>query len=286
MVKVRHDEGVANRIGPEPCVGVREGVGEASAGERTGQPSSRESYIPDSREIRKSRTPTPLIRRKATRREAPARAPGGPARSETLACVDAPCAGTGRSPAWPAASAVRSASGRRGAEADDARAGEVRPLHSSCEADEQSRVTGGGAGGAKGGGQGKHTSAAHAPGSGPGKRVTGAGACTESGTKPEDGTVHLAPPSPRPGHVADDVLCSQAGRGRRRGRADMTGLRGRSRSQDRRSAPTGPARSLSGAAGPAAVHPEAGRATAPARDRGPGGQDRPKGHGGGAERDL
>ncbi len=27
MVKVRHDEGVANRIGPEPCVGVREGVG-------------------------------------------------------------------------------------------------------------------------------------------------------------------------------------------------------------------------------------------------------------------
>jgi hypothetical protein len=42
-VQVHHDEGVANRIGPEPCVGAREGIGEASAGERTGQPSSRES---------------------------------------------------------------------------------------------------------------------------------------------------------------------------------------------------------------------------------------------------
>jgi hypothetical protein len=39
-VKVRHDEGLAIRIGPEPCVGTREGVGEASVGERTGQPLS------------------------------------------------------------------------------------------------------------------------------------------------------------------------------------------------------------------------------------------------------
>ena len=59
MVKVRHDEGVANRIGPEPCVGVREGVGEVSAGERTGQPLSRENYI--------SRAPTALSSRKAKR---------------------------------------------------------------------------------------------------------------------------------------------------------------------------------------------------------------------------
>jgi hypothetical protein len=41
-VKVRHDEGVATRIGPEPCVCTREGEGEASAGEPTGQPLSRE----------------------------------------------------------------------------------------------------------------------------------------------------------------------------------------------------------------------------------------------------
>ena len=48
-MKVRHDEGVANRIGPEPCAGVhgdiREdvlgGVCEASVGECIGQPLSR-----------------------------------------------------------------------------------------------------------------------------------------------------------------------------------------------------------------------------------------------------
>jgi hypothetical protein len=42
-VQVHHDEGIANHIGPEPCVGVREDAGEASAGEHTGQPLSRES---------------------------------------------------------------------------------------------------------------------------------------------------------------------------------------------------------------------------------------------------
>ncbi len=45
MVQIHHDEGVASHIGPEPCVRVREGTGEASAGERAGQPSSRESVI-------------------------------------------------------------------------------------------------------------------------------------------------------------------------------------------------------------------------------------------------
>jgi hypothetical protein len=41
-VKVHCDEGVANHIGPEPCAAVREGLGEASVGDRTGQPLSRE----------------------------------------------------------------------------------------------------------------------------------------------------------------------------------------------------------------------------------------------------
>jgi len=44
-VQVHCGEGLAIRIGPEPCVGLREGVGEASAGERIGQPLSRESLI-------------------------------------------------------------------------------------------------------------------------------------------------------------------------------------------------------------------------------------------------
>jgi hypothetical protein len=46
-VKVRRDEGIANRIGPESCAGIRESCGEASIGECTGQPLSRErSHIP------------------------------------------------------------------------------------------------------------------------------------------------------------------------------------------------------------------------------------------------
>ncbi len=40
-MRVRHDEGIANRIGPEPCAVIREGEGEASVGEITGQPLSR-----------------------------------------------------------------------------------------------------------------------------------------------------------------------------------------------------------------------------------------------------
>src|SRR6202795_1264775 len=51
--------------------------------------------------------------------------------------------------------------------------------HSSCEADEQSRATGCGVGGAKGGGRGECESAKHGPGTVPGNRVTGAGAHTE-----------------------------------------------------------------------------------------------------------
>jgi hypothetical protein len=39
-VKVHYGEGLAIRIGPEPCVGTREGDGEASVEERIGQPLS------------------------------------------------------------------------------------------------------------------------------------------------------------------------------------------------------------------------------------------------------
>jgi len=44
-VQVHCDEGVANHIGPEPCAGIREDVGEASAGERIGQPLSRDRRV-------------------------------------------------------------------------------------------------------------------------------------------------------------------------------------------------------------------------------------------------
>jgi len=48
VVQVHCDEGVASHIGPESCADIREDVGEASTGERIGQPSSRERLlIPD-----------------------------------------------------------------------------------------------------------------------------------------------------------------------------------------------------------------------------------------------
>ena len=40
-MQVHYDEGVAIHIGPEPCIGAREGISEASVGERIGQPLSR-----------------------------------------------------------------------------------------------------------------------------------------------------------------------------------------------------------------------------------------------------
>ena len=44
-MEVRHDEGVAIHIGPEPCVVGREANDQASAGEGTGQPLSRDRNV-------------------------------------------------------------------------------------------------------------------------------------------------------------------------------------------------------------------------------------------------
>jgi hypothetical protein len=64
-VKVLYDEDLASHIDPKPCVVSREGQDEASAGDHVGWPSSRES--------RKSRVPTRLPARKATRAVASSR---------------------------------------------------------------------------------------------------------------------------------------------------------------------------------------------------------------------
>ena len=69
-MQVHYGEGVAIHTGPEPCAGVREGGSEASAGECTGQPLSRERHF--------IQALTPFTRRKATRTGARARAPGRP----------------------------------------------------------------------------------------------------------------------------------------------------------------------------------------------------------------
>jgi hypothetical protein len=102
-VQVHYDEGVAIHIGPEPCAGAREGVGEASVGECIGQPLSRE---------RVSRVRHGALR---GRRYGPARQRerlNDLAWSETLACADVPCAGTARSRVRPLGNSRRSASGR------------------------------------------------------------------------------------------------------------------------------------------------------------------------------
>ena len=52
-MRVHHEEGVASHLGPEPCGGIREGDGEASEGESTGQPLSREKVdIPGADAVR------------------------------------------------------------------------------------------------------------------------------------------------------------------------------------------------------------------------------------------
>ena len=93
-MQVHHDEGVANRIGPEPCAGTREGVGEASAGERVGQPLCREiNLVPGADAVCWAEGHA------GGRAIASVRA--DPARSKPLACMDALCTETGRSAAHP-----------------------------------------------------------------------------------------------------------------------------------------------------------------------------------------
>jgi hypothetical protein len=69
-VQVRCTEGLANHSGPESCAGIREGASEALAGERAGQPLSRERLS--------SRMPTRFETWKAIRTGALMRAPGRP----------------------------------------------------------------------------------------------------------------------------------------------------------------------------------------------------------------
>ena len=54
LVQVHYDEGVANHIGPKPCAVVREDIGEASAGDRIGQPLSHEIPIPGADAVNKA----------------------------------------------------------------------------------------------------------------------------------------------------------------------------------------------------------------------------------------
>jgi hypothetical protein len=60
-VEVPCDEGVAIRIGPEPCAGTRDGVGEASAGARERErPPARRGRRPWHARTRLAREPGDL----------------------------------------------------------------------------------------------------------------------------------------------------------------------------------------------------------------------------------
>jgi len=170
-VKVLCSEGLANHTGPEPCGVACEGSGEASAGERAGQVLSPETTIPG--------TLTRYPPRKATRPGAPSRAPGRAGVVRDPGMCGSSLHGNREVPHLTARGG-RPASGRRGAEADDARTREVGCRHSSREANEQSGAIRGGVGGAKGGGQGECGPAKHGPDAEPGNRGTGTGPHTAS----------------------------------------------------------------------------------------------------------
>ena len=95
-MQVHCDEGVAAHIGPEPCAGIREDVGEASVGERAGQPLSRD------RKVISGCRHCPCSGRQYVQ-ERQREHLANPAWSENLACTHAPCTGTGRSPDRPKA---------------------------------------------------------------------------------------------------------------------------------------------------------------------------------------
>lgn len=93
-MEVRHDEGVANHIGPSRALPLGEGEGEASVGEFTAQPLSRVRIEPErrrccegGRQHNEARDRERLI---------------SSTWLENLACEDASCAGTGRSQVWSA----------------------------------------------------------------------------------------------------------------------------------------------------------------------------------------
>jgi hypothetical protein len=88
-VQVHCDEGVANHLGLEPCAGGRETVGEASVGDRIGQPLSRERVISGRRRCQLGGRQYAMAQYRERQSSL--------ARSQTLACADALCAGTGRS---------------------------------------------------------------------------------------------------------------------------------------------------------------------------------------------
>ena len=164
-MKVLNRKGIANQTGPESCVAHREVRDEALTGEPAGQPLSRESnkLVQGADAVRVAEGDTD--RRDSASAWMTLRGLR-PWHVGTLVAREPGdlLLGRPRCAEW-------SVSGRRGVEAADERAGEVRPLYSSNETGEQTWATGRGVGGAKEEDRGEHTRATHVPDSEPGKRV-------------------------------------------------------------------------------------------------------------------
>jgi len=99
-------EGLATHGDPKPCVGVREDADEASAGARAGRVLSREIGSVQSADV-------VLPSGRQYVRERDCEFAGDSVRSgRPLACVEPPCARTGRSAGRPRSDELRAATGR------------------------------------------------------------------------------------------------------------------------------------------------------------------------------
>ena len=93
-MQVLYGEGVAIHTGPEPCAVSREGLGWRRQGHvQAGHRAAKASY-PGCRQCYQTGRQHGPPRQREWRYD--------PAWSETPACTDTPCAGTGRSRRWPA----------------------------------------------------------------------------------------------------------------------------------------------------------------------------------------
>ena len=99
-------EGLATRGGPEPCIGVREGVGEALEGVRAGR-----AIEPRNHGLSEVPTPSPKAEGN-TWTVAIARRSRASRGRRTRACMDAPCARTGISHARPRQMAAEGRAGK------------------------------------------------------------------------------------------------------------------------------------------------------------------------------
>jgi hypothetical protein len=164
-VKVSNRKGIANQTGPESCVVHREVRDEALTGEPAGQPLNRESD-----KLLQGADAVSVAEGDTDRRDSASAWMTlrglRPWHVGTLLAREPGDLLLGRLELVTERSALR----RRGVEADEEGAGEVRPFHSSEEAGEQTeRLRGrplgwrGGVSGAKGRDRGKHGRATHVP---------------------------------------------------------------------------------------------------------------------------